>query len=67
MSAKHPLSRAWVVLGGLVLLGAHVAALHHMASRFALPAAAMIGVTFLAVAIHKGLFARLHDRLRRRD
>ena len=67
MSAKHPLSRAWVVLGGLMLLGAHVVALHHVSSRFALPAAAMIGVALLAVVTHKGVIARLHNRLRRRD
>jgi hypothetical protein len=65
--SPHPfVARGGLVLGGGVLLGAHVVAFHHVTSRFALPAAATIGVALLVVAAHTGLFARLRDRVRRR-
>jgi hypothetical protein len=66
MSTDRRLSHAWLALGAVVFLGAHVVALHHVASRFALPAAATIGVALLVVATHSGVFARLRDRVRRR-
>ena len=66
MSTNRRLSRVWLALGGVVFLGAHLVALHHVASRFTLPAAATIAVALLVVATHSGLFARLRDRVRRR-
>ena len=66
MSTHGRLSRGWLAVGGLALLGAHVVAVHHVASRFALPVAAVVGIALLVLATHSGVFARLRDRVRGR-
>ncbi len=63
---RHAL-RALVVLGVVVLAGAHVVALHHLSSRLAWPLLVTVPLVALVVAKHAGLFAALHNRLRSRS
>jgi hypothetical protein len=57
--------RAWAVLGGVAFFGVHALVAHHIARRFAMPTAVIIGGALAAIASHTGLFARLHGRIRR--
>ena len=59
--------RALVVVGVAVLLVAHVLAFQHLGKRFVLSAGAMLLVAALLLGQHVGLFAALHDRIRRRS
>ena len=63
-AARHLALRALVALGFLALLGVHVLALNHLASRRAIPVVAAVGLGALVVAKHLGLFAALHRWLR---
>jgi hypothetical protein len=64
---KRHVVRALGVLGFVVLLGAHVVAIHHFSSRLAWPLLVTVPLVALVVAKHTGLFAALHDRLRPRS
>jgi len=66
MSSNHRSGRGWIAVGAVVLLGAHVVALHLITSRFALPIAATIGLALLLVATHSGSFVCMRDRVKRR-
>jgi hypothetical protein len=63
--SQRPWRRALAALAAVAVLGGHLLALHHVASRIALPAALGVLIIALVVVTHSGVLGILHERFRR--